>query len=64
LRNAREKAALKEASDWKGKMLITGLCIGVIALISVAKYGLDFYRERQNTRDVSAKLKKILNPNQ
>lgn len=38
LRNAREKAALKEASDWKGKMLITLILIGTIAFVMIGIY--------------------------
>jgi tetratricopeptide (TPR) repeat protein len=60
LRNAREKAALKEASDWKGKMLITLLLVGLVFVGVVIKYGVDFYRRSKNAEKTFKDLRLIL----
>jgi tetratricopeptide (TPR) repeat protein len=61
LRNAREQSALKEANEWKGKMLWTWLAISVVAAIAVGKYMWDFYNERKTNRGVAQNLDRILN---
>jgi tetratricopeptide (TPR) repeat protein len=56
LHNAREKAALHEASEWKGKMMWTGLLIGVLFFALSARY---IYLSRHKIKAYRASFEKI-----